>query len=157
MTSCNMHVVAIGLKWPQSLPSQSPAVAILYQNKQNLEKSAFRQTVYKWTWLTLSNPIFLPPVYSPALIYFWRERGRWVTCNFPTVLKEKNRNRKSITYAICWLKSVQHEEKLGSMRMAEKLDWKRLKRKKSVGNRKIIMSDEVRHRIGKGNAQHKYQ
>jgi hypothetical protein len=30
------------------------------------------------------------------------------------------------------------------------LDWKGLKVKKSVGNRKIIMSDEVRHRIGKG-------
>jgi hypothetical protein len=36
------------------------------------------------------------------------------------------------------------------MRVAEKLDWKGLKIKKSVGNRKIIMSDEVRHRIGKG-------
>jgi hypothetical protein len=29
--------------------------------------------------LTLSNPIFLPPTYSPALIYFGRERGWWVT------------------------------------------------------------------------------
>jgi hypothetical protein len=37
--------------------------------------------------LTLSNPIFLPPTYSPALIYFGRERGWWVTCNYPTVLK----------------------------------------------------------------------
>jgi hypothetical protein len=36
------------------------------------------------------------------------------------------------------------------MRVAEKLDWKGLKIKKSVGNRKIIMSDEVRHRIGNG-------
>jgi hypothetical protein len=63
--------------------------------------------------LTLSNPIFLPPAYSPAVIYFGREIGWWVTCNYPTVLKEKNinRNRKSITCAICWLKSVLHEEK----------------------------------------------
>jgi hypothetical protein len=30
------------------------------------------------------------------------------------------------------------------------MDWKGLKIKKSVGNRKIIMSDEVRHRVGKG-------
>jgi hypothetical protein len=30
------------------------------------------------------------------------------------------------------------------MRVAEKLDWKGLKIKKSVGNRKIIMSDEDR-------------
>jgi hypothetical protein len=76
--------------------------------------------------LTLSNPIFLPSAYSPALIYFGRERGWWITCNYPTVLKEKNtsRNRRSTTCAICWLKSV--------------------------GNRKIIMSDEVRHRIERG-------
>jgi hypothetical protein len=44
--------------------------------------------------LTLSNPIFLPPAYSPAVIYFGRERGWWVTCNYPTVLKDKNINRK---------------------------------------------------------------
>jgi hypothetical protein len=34
-----------------------------------------------------------------------------VTCNYLTVLKEKNRNRRSTTCAICWLKSVLHEEK----------------------------------------------
>jgi hypothetical protein len=45
--------------------------------------------------LTLSNPIFLPPAHSPALIYFGWERGWWITCNYPTVLKEKN--RKSTT------------------------------------------------------------
>jgi hypothetical protein len=63
---------------------------------------------FSWS-LTLSNPIFLPPAFSPALIYFGRERGWWITCNYPTVLKEKN--RKSTTCAICWLKSVLHEEK----------------------------------------------
>jgi hypothetical protein len=61
------------------------------------------------TLLTLCNPIFLPPTYSPACIYFGRERGWWITCNYPTVLKEKNRN--STTCAICWLKSILHEEK----------------------------------------------
>jgi hypothetical protein len=30
------------------------------------------------------------------------------------------------------------------MRVAEKLDWKGLKNKKTVGNRKIIILDEVR-------------
>jgi hypothetical protein len=40
--------------------------------------------------LTLSNPIFLPPAYTPAVIYFGRQRVWWVTCNYPTVLKEKN-------------------------------------------------------------------
>jgi hypothetical protein len=58
--------------------------------------------------LTLSNPIFPPPAYSTALIYFGRERVWWVTCNYPTVLKERNRNGKSTTCAICWLKSVLH-------------------------------------------------
>jgi hypothetical protein len=61
--------------------------------------------------LTLSNPIFLPPAYSAALIYFGRESGWWITCNYATVLKEKNINRKSTTCVICWLKSVLHEEK----------------------------------------------
>ena len=44
-------------------------------------------TFYK---LTLPNPIFLPTAYSPALICFGRERGWWITSNYPTVLKEKN-------------------------------------------------------------------
>jgi hypothetical protein len=63
--------------------------------------------------LTLSNPVFLPSAYSPALIYFGRERGWWVTCNYPTVLKEKNINKniQSTTRAICWPKSVLHEKK----------------------------------------------
>src|SRR5215475_14499235 len=64
------------------------------------------------TSLTFSNPIFLPTAYSPALISFGREGGWWISCNYPTVLKEKIwRNRKSTTCAICWLKSVLHEEK----------------------------------------------
>jgi hypothetical protein len=65
---------------------------------------------FSWS-LTLSNPIFLPPAYSLALIYFGWERGWWITCNYPTVLKEKKRNRKSTTCAMCWLKSVLHEER----------------------------------------------
>jgi hypothetical protein len=44
--------------------------------------------------LSLSNPIFLPPAYSPPLIYFGRERGWWVTCNYPTVLKEKTETER---------------------------------------------------------------
>jgi hypothetical protein len=37
---------------------------------------------------------FLPTAYSPALICFGRERGWWITCNYPTVLKEKNMEKK---------------------------------------------------------------
>jgi hypothetical protein len=50
--------------------------------------------------LILSNPIFLPTAYSPALIYFGRERGRWITCNCPTVLKEKNRETERVQAAL---------------------------------------------------------
>jgi hypothetical protein len=30
----------------------------------------------------------------PALIRFGRERGWWITCNYPTVLKEKNKEKQ---------------------------------------------------------------
>jgi hypothetical protein len=46
------------------------------------------------TNLALSNPIFLPSGYSAALICFGRERGRWITCNYPTVLKEENMEKQ---------------------------------------------------------------
>jgi hypothetical protein len=46
--------------------------------------------MYSLFLLTLSNPIFLATAYSPALICFGRERGWWITCNYPTVSKEKN-------------------------------------------------------------------
>jgi hypothetical protein len=44
--------------------------------------------------LTLSNPIFLPTAYYPALICFGRERGWWITRNYPAVLKEKNTEKQ---------------------------------------------------------------
>jgi hypothetical protein len=88
--------------------------------------------------LTLSNPIFLPIAYSPALICFGRERGWWITCNYPTVLKEKNINRKSITYAICSLKSVLHEEE------------RRAGSDSGQTNATKTMSDVFRHRSGTG-------
>jgi hypothetical protein len=47
----------------------------------------------------------------PNSYLFWAGKRLLVTCNYCTVLKEKNRNRKSTTCAICWLKSVIHEEK----------------------------------------------
>jgi hypothetical protein len=53
--------------------------------------------------LTLSNPIFLPPAYSPALIYFGWERGWWITCNYPTVLKRKNNKQKQKEYNLRYL------------------------------------------------------
>jgi hypothetical protein len=47
--------------------------------------------------LTLSNPMFLPPAYSPVLIYFGQERGWWITCNYPTVLKGKERIQPALS------------------------------------------------------------
>jgi hypothetical protein len=44
--------------------------------------------------LTLSNPIFLPPAYSPDLIYFGQERDWWIICNYPAVLKEKTETER---------------------------------------------------------------
>jgi hypothetical protein len=50
--------------------------------------------LYLKIFLTLSNPIFMPTAYSPALICFGRERGWRITCNYPTVLKEKNMEKQ---------------------------------------------------------------
>jgi hypothetical protein len=53
-----------------------------------------KRSLLSYTHLTLSNPIFLPTAYSPALICFWWERGWSITCNYPTVLKEKNKEKQ---------------------------------------------------------------
>jgi hypothetical protein len=58
-------------------------------------------TVLKNTPWTLSNPIFLPTTYCPALICFGRERGWWITCNYPTVFKrEKHRETERVQPAL---------------------------------------------------------
>jgi hypothetical protein len=44
--------------------------------------------------LTLSNPIFLPLAYSPALIYFGWERGWWITCNYPSFKRKKHKQKQ---------------------------------------------------------------
>jgi hypothetical protein len=84
---------------------------------------------------------------------FWTERGWWITCNYPTVFKEKNmRNRKHTTCAICWLKPVLHEEKhqtgLNSRRTNATKTMSDMFRHRSGTGKSL--SDEVRRRIGKG-------
>jgi hypothetical protein len=104
--------------------------------------------------LTLSNPIFLPTAYSPALICFGRERGWWITCNYPTVLKEKNMEKQK-EYNLCYLFA---KVRASWGKVSDKLQQRANKRNKNrVGhlptseqNCKIILSDEVRCRIGKG-------
>jgi hypothetical protein len=50
--------------------------------------------IFKQCILTFPSPIFLPTAYSSALTSFGRERGWWITCNYPTVLKEKNMEKQ---------------------------------------------------------------
>jgi hypothetical protein len=61
-----------------------------------LPPSILQTCRYRWSCLvlTLSNLIFLPTAYSTALICFGRERDWWITCNYPTVLKERNVEKK---------------------------------------------------------------
>jgi len=110
-----------------------------------------RKTACGWegeTRLTLSNLIFLPTAYSPA-ICFGRERVWWTTCNYPTVLKEKNIEKQKEYRA-----NVRTTLGKASDRFRQRAN-KRNKNRvgrllTSERNRKIILSDEVRRRIGKG-------
>jgi hypothetical protein len=104
--------------------------------------------------LTLPNPIFLPIVYSPALIRFGWERGWWITCNYPTVLKEKNMEKQKeykLRYLLAKVRTARGKASDRLRHIANK------RNKNSVGrlptseqNWKITLSDEVRCRIGKG-------
>jgi hypothetical protein len=62
----------------QAVPLSVPQCELHLHTKLHIQ---FLQT------LTLSNPIFLPHAHPPTLIYFGWERGCWITCNYPTVLK----------------------------------------------------------------------
>jgi hypothetical protein len=59
------------------------------KKNKNLYLRSLRKSVEKIQFsVALSNQIFLPAAYSPAHMCFGRERGWWITCNYPTVLKE---------------------------------------------------------------------
>jgi hypothetical protein len=91
------------------------------------------------TGLALSNPIFLPTAYSPALICFGRERGLWITCNYLTVLKEKNIEKQkeySLRYLLAKACTTWGKGLTGS-------DSRRTNATKTV-------SDVFRHRSGTG-------
>jgi hypothetical protein len=60
----------------------------------NLLKNIFCSKTLKILILTLSNQIFLPHAYSTALIYFGRKRSLWITCNYPTVLKDNQKQKE---------------------------------------------------------------
>jgi hypothetical protein len=58
-----------------------------------------RPTIFLFPMLLLIfNPFqsnFSATRILPSSYLFWAGKGWWVTCNYPTVLKEKNRNRKN--------------------------------------------------------------
>jgi hypothetical protein len=136
---------------------------IRVQNMTDSSKATFQHIQYimvMWYFitvyrtLTLSNPIFLPTAYSPALICFGWERGWCITCNYPTVLKEKN-IQKQKEYNLCYLLAKVHttwgkaSDRL--RQRANKRNRNRVGRLPTLEqNRKIILSDEIRRRIGKG-------
>jgi len=70
-------------------------VFFVVKSKTSSVGTALRKCQNVWifktsvTGLTLSNPIFLPTAYSPALIYCGRERGWWITCSLKSVLHEE--------------------------------------------------------------------
>jgi hypothetical protein len=104
--------------------------------------------------LTLSNPIFPPTAYSPALICFGQERGWWIICNYPTVLKERNMEKQkeyNLRYLLAKIRTTWGKALDRFRQRANKRNKNRVGRlPTSEQNRKIILSDEVRSRIGKG-------
>jgi hypothetical protein len=104
--------------------------------------------------LTLSNQIFLPTAHSPTLICFGWERGWWITCNYPTILKEKNVDKHkeyNLRYLLAKVHTTWGKASDRLRQRANKHNKNCVRRLlTSEGNRKIILSDEVRRRIGKG-------
>jgi hypothetical protein len=106
----------------------------------------------------LINPFqsnfFLPTAYSPALICFGRERGWWIACNYPTVLKKKNVEKQkeyNLRYLLAKVRTTWGKASDRLRQRAKKREKKHVGRPPtSEQNWKIILSDEVRCRIGKG-------
>jgi len=96
--------------------------------------------------LTLSNPIFLPTAYSPALIYFGQERGWWIICNYPTVLKNTEKQKEyNLRYLLATVRTTWGKASDRLRQRANKRDKNRVGRLlTSERSRKIILSDEVR-------------
>jgi hypothetical protein len=129
-------------------------IAIVYKSGLKIvfcfQKSInYKRLGVSWI-LVLSNPIFLATAYSPAFICF----GRWITCNYPTVLKEKNMEKHKEYNLRYLLPKVRTTWGKASDRLRQRTN---KSNKNSVGrlptlewNRKITLSDEVRRRIGKG-------
>jgi len=108
--------------------------------------------------VTLSNPIFLPTVYSPALIYLSLPFSYKHNCANTThnhlftskhvACQETERVQPAVSVRQC---PYYMRKGVRQAPTAERAQQNRVGRHPtSERNRKIIMSDEVRHRIGKG-------
>ena len=106
--------------------------------------------------LTLSNPIFLPTAYSPALIslpFSYKHNRANTTHNHPFTSKlMAGQETERVQPALSVGQSPYYMRKsIGQAPTAEQVQQKRVGCLPTLEqNRKIIMSDEVRHRIGKG-------
>jgi hypothetical protein len=104
----------------------------------------------KHLFLILSNPIFLPITNTPALICF----GQWITCNYLTVLKEKNMEKQkeyNLHYLLAKVRTTWGKASDMLRQRANKCNKNRVGRlPTSEQNWKIIMLDKVWCRIGKG-------
>jgi hypothetical protein len=163
VVSCHVYLSATGRFFVQRSPTDC-GVSEWDREASITRGSSPLAAVAPWTWysavgqpnvvLTLSNPIFLPTAYSPALICFERERGWWITCNYPTVLKEEN-TEKQKEYNLRYLLAKAHTTWGNASdrfrQQAKKRNKNRVGRlPTSERNRKSVLSDEVRCRIGKG-------
>ena len=103
--------------------------------------------------LTLSNPIFLPTAYSPALISlpFSYKHNRADTTRDHLFTSKHMAGQKQEEYNLGGQSPYYMRKSVGQAPTAERVQQKRVGRlPTSERNRKIIMSDEVRRRIGKG-------
>ena len=111
--------------------------------------------------LTLSNPIFLPTAYSPALIYLhpsslpfsYKHNRTTTTHNHLFILKHMAcRETERVQPALSAGQSPYYMRKSdGQAPTAERAQQKRVGRlPTSQRNRKIMLLDDVRHRIRKG-------
>jgi hypothetical protein len=96
--------------------------------------------------LTLSNPMFLPTAYSPALICFGQERGWWITCNYPTVLKAKNMEKQkeyNLRYLLAKVRTTRGKA-------SDRLQQRANKRNKNrVGASSGIGAEQENHTVGR--------
>jgi hypothetical protein len=118
--------------------------------KKWAEERSLWTTIVKEAILILSNLIFLPTAYSPALICFGRWRGWWITCNYPTVLKEKiveKQKEYNLRYLLAKVRTTWEKT-------SDRLRQRANKRNKKPGRTSSDIGAELEnHTVGRGPTQ----